>query len=197
MATRKDRGSTTEASGPNRIKPMIYHASLRFAYHEERIQRLEIYSFDNSQKIKDDLFTQEYSSSAVLLQLADCAKHQHQARTIESWSCIKCTLVHIAKSNRKQRAGFLFSFQETTNPSDHRSSYSCKRTHRGCPNLSVDIMAIRNFSCPNCGFICLSRPYIKGVQLHAEITYGRSEFKQTGALLDKVLGGAQPTVCRI
>lgn len=90
--------------------------------------------------------------------------------TIESWSCIKCTLVHIAKSNRKQQQ----QQSEETNPSlvelrtVSRPSISCRRF----------VMATTGNSSagPNCGFICLFSRY---AHISKEFNYTRRgrEFK--------------------
>lgn len=114
--------------------------------------------------------------------------------TIESWSCIKRTLVHIAKSNREQQQQSSF---EETNPFPVAAAGGCGGKQR-TGDVSSRAQIADSFA------YSTIQPYIKGVQLHAEITNrGGREFKhppassranKTHSLLVYSLGRAQPSV---
>lgn len=76
--------------------------------------------------------------------------------TIESWSCIKRTLVHIAKSNREQQQQSSF---EETNPFPAAGGGKQRTGDVSSRAQIADSFAYSTI-----------QPYIKGVQLHAEIT---------------------------
>lgn len=88
--------------------------------------------------------------------------------TIESWSCIKRTLVHIAKSNREQQQQSSF---EETNPFPAAGGGKQRTGDVSSRAQIADSFAYSTI-----------QPYIKGVQLHAEITNrGGREFKHPPA----------------